>query len=258
MNPTPLLALLFLTVGTAHPSLVCNVTPRVIHVGAFYSGVNVRVHGLAPAGSKVIVTVTGSDRDESFNRKMRFGPIWLNGGKVRISGAPSLFLRYSPQPLAALLSPDAIASRDLDEASLARRIHSDLSTRDVRADAALRADFLALKKDDNIYRFVDGGVVMGQSDSVEIPYSLEFHWPKKAPPAEYEVHVYQVADGAVVSETHLPLSVVRSGFPSWLAFLAGNRSSLYGVTAVLIALLAGFGIDFLSTRLFHSKRASAH
>jgi hypothetical protein len=47
---------------------------------------------------------------------------------------------------------------------------------------------------------------------------------------------------------------VRTGFPAWIAELAENRASLYGVAAVLIGALAGFGIDFITTRVFGRKR----
>ena len=57
----------------------------------------------------------------------------------------------------------------------------------------------------------------------------------------------------------MPIEVVRTGFPAWLAGLAQNQSSLYGLIAVITGVLAGFGIDFLTTRLFGRKRgASAH
>ena len=90
-------------------------------------------------------------------------------------------------------------------------------------------------------------------------FSLQFQWPKKAPPAEYEVTVYEVRDGAVIRGLAVPIEVVRTGFPAWLAAMAENRASLYGTVAVIIAAMAGFGIDFLTTRLFGRKRgASAH
>ncbi len=90
------------------------------------------------------------------------------------------------------------------------------------------------------------------------PFSLAFRWPKKAPPGNYEVRVYEVVGGAVVRDASVPFSVVRTGFPAWLSALAENRAPLYGATAVLVAVLAGFGIDLLTTRIFGKKRAVSH
>lgn len=252
------LAIAFLAGGVVPSALIRSVTPRVIEVGAFYDGVNVKIEGVAPPGSQMILTVTGSERPETFNRKARFGPIWLNAGKVRISGAPSIFLRYSAGAVAVRQDPDCMAGSELDEAAVRTRIHIVPAPPNSRAAARLLSDFLALKKNDNVYRFTDAGVEMGSPQVDGTPYTLRFHWPRKAPPGEYSIHAYAIRDGEIESRTTTSIPVVRAGFPAWLARLAENQAPLYGLTAILIGALAGFGIDFLSTRLFGKKRPVGH
>lgn len=252
------LAIAFLAGGVAPPALIRDVSPKVIEVGAFYEGANVRVEGVAPPGSQMIVTVTGSERPEAFNRKARFGPIWLNAGKVRISGAPSLFLRFSAGRVLVQQDRECMAGRELDQAAVTERIHIDPVPPDSRTAAALRADYLALKQGDGVYLFTNSGIAAGPPQADGVPYTLRFRWPKKAPPGEYYIHAYAVRNGAVESQASAAIPVVRAGFPAWLAGLAENQASLYGITAVLIGALAGFGIDFLSTRLFGKKRPVGH
>lgn len=252
------LAIAFLAGGVVPPALIRSVTPRVIEVGAFYEGVNVKVEGVAPPGSQMILTVTGSQRPESFNRKARFGPIWLNAGRVRISGAPSIFLRYSTGPVALRRDRECMAERELDEAAVRERIRIEPAPPDSRAAARLLADFLALKKGDRVYRFTNAGIEMGSPQADGTPYTLRFHWPRKAPPGEYYIHAYAIRDGEIQSQVTASIPVVRAGFPKWLAGLAEDEASLYGVTAILIGAVAGFGIDFLSTLLFGKKRPVGH
>ena len=256
MSLIPLLPALLFAGGTPCQPLTCTVTPSVIQVGAFYDGARVKVEGRAAPGSKVIVTVTGSDHEEGFIRKTRFGPIWVSGGKLRISGAPSLFLRFSTDPVNALLSRMHVAKRGLDEASLMTRMRIEPYSPD-RDDAVVRASYVALKASEGAYSFGDGGVVVTDSGE-DTSYAIEFHWPKRAPPATYEVRVYEVAEGAVVREASALLPVVRTGFVAWLAGMAANRASVYGIVAVLIGALAGFGIDRLATLLFGKRRSVGH
>ena len=237
--------------------LNCKVAPPVIEVGAFYNGATVRVEGTAQAGSQVIVAVAGPDREERFNKKARFGPIWLNAGGVRVSGVPSAFLRFSTGPVPMLLNSESIGRYGLDEDCLMRQMYIEPRAPDVRSDAAIRASYLALKKSAGTYRFADGTIHLVNAGE-RAAFSLQFQWPKKAPPAEYEVRVYAVRDGSVIRGLSVPIEVVRTGFPAWLAGMAENQASLYGLVAVIIAALAGFGIDFLTTRLFGRKGASAH
>lgn len=233
--------------------LAAKISPQRIEVGAFYDGALVTVEGVARAGSKIIVTVVGSEAEERFNRKGRFGPIWLNSGRVRISGMPSLFLRFSAAPVASILSRECLARHGLDMDSRMKRMRAEPLT----GDGQIRADYLALKLEDGSYVFGDSGVHMTESAGAAA-FTLRFQWPKKAPPARYEVHVYEARDGAVVREFSMPLEVVRTGFPAWLAEVAQDRPALYGMAAVLTAAFAGFGIDLLTRRLFGRKRRAAH
>src|ERR1017187_6992453 len=68
-----------------------TITPDVIQMGAFFRGTSVKVEGCAANGTRVIITVSGADTEERFNQKSRYGLVWMNAGKVRVSGAPSLF-----------------------------------------------------------------------------------------------------------------------------------------------------------------------
>lgn len=252
-----LLALpLLLSAGGARPEpLSCRITPRQIEIGAFYGGADVKIDGMVAGGSKAIVTVTGSDRPESFNRMGRFGPVWLTAGRVRISGVPSLFLRFSPEPVEALLGPGVIARYQFDEPSLKAGMR--IQPPENGGGDAIRSSYLELKRSRRTYAFVEHGVRMADSGDCAA-FTLEFRWPSKAPPGDYQVRVYEVRDGAVINEISAPLSVVRSGFPAWLAGLSENSAEVYGVAAVLAGALAGFGIDFLTTRIFRKKRALSH
>jgi hypothetical protein len=257
MNAIALLPGLLLAGGIPREPLTCTVAPRVVEVGSFYNGTAVRVEGRTAAGSQLVVTVTGSDREERFTRKERVGPIWLNSGKLRISGAPSLFLRYSTGPVAAMLGEDAMARDRLDERSLMARMRIEPQSPERPGDSAIRNDYVALRKSGGTYVFGNGGIVVKESGGSP-SFALDIRWPKRAPPATYEVRVYEVVQGAIVREASATLSVVRTGFPAWLAGMAANRAPLYGVVAVLIAALAGFGIDRLSTLLLGKKRTVAH
>jgi len=234
------------------PSL--KLTPPVIEMGLFYSGVKVHIEGTLPPGAKGVVLIRGEGREEVFNKKSRVGPIWVNTGKLRVSGVPSLYLRFSSEPLRAFLSREAIDGNQLDEAAIKKqmRIEPD-GDRD-----AIVAGWLTLKTQDGTYSLVRDAVKMGTPGPAGVPYWVEFQWPKKAPPARYQVWVYECRDRSVINVVSAPLPVVKVGFPAWLAAMATQRAAAYGVAAVLAAVLAGFGIDFLAALVFGRRRATRH
>ena len=252
-----MILLLLMFAGTLHAAgtwpetQAYTVTPKAIQVGSFYDGADVRIEGTVSSDSRVIVTVTGSDREEAFNRKARFGPAWLNAGKVHISGAPSLFLRFASDPSVAAVVPG------FDEESLRERMQIRPAMSPGVAES-LRGDYVTLKKSEGVYVFSDTGVLLGSCRGNGTPFRVSFRWPKSAPPADYMVHVYEIHNGAVSHEGSVPVWVVRSGFPAWMAGMAETRAAQYGITAIVIGVLAGFGIDLLSTVLFRRKGTVAH
>ena len=254
-SPLLLFALASLVPATGLGQPRMSLTPRRIEMGSFYSGAALKIEGLVGVGSKPIVVVRGADRDETFNKKVRFGPIWLNSGSLHISGAPSLFLCFSPEPVGAMLDPAVIRGRLLDEASIQAHLHVQPEP---EAAAVFRSHFLALKKEDGLYQVHPGRVRMGDPLPNAIPFSVEFQWPKIAPPASYTVTVLECRDLAVVAESSIPLEVIKVGFPLRVAAMANENAVLYGLAAVLAAALAGFAIDFLAAKLFGKRRRVAH
>lgn len=230
-----------------------KLTPEVIRMGAFYAGEWMRISGTVAPGSKAIVVIRGPNTEEIFNKKGRAGPIWINVGKVHISGVPSLFLCYSPEPVGRLLSRDEIDRNQLDETAIKRQMI--VSPKEMDLDI-IRANYLALKTEERVYRDISNGLRMGAPDSTGVPFSVDFHWPRKAPPAHYEVRVYECRDGSIVGKLAAPLDVVKVGFPATMAYLAREHASAYGVLAVLIAVVVGFGIDFLAAFLRRKLRGA--
>ncbi len=223
-----------------------KLTPEVIRMGAFYSGEWMRISGLASPGSKVIVVLRGPRTEEVFNRKGRVGPIWINVGKVHISGVPSLFLCYSSEPVERLLGQAEIERRQLDDSAIERQM---IVTPKEMDHPDVRTNYIELKTEDNVYRVISNGLKMGTPTPEGVPYSVQLHWPRRAPPDHYEVRVYECRDGSLVGRTTAQLDVVKIGFPATMAALATSHPSAYGIGAVLIAALAGFGMDFLVSLL---------
>ena len=229
-----------------------TVRPAAIRMDAFYAGAQVEVTGRTPAGTQVVMVVRGSEKEESFNTKGRFGPIWANAGEVRIGGVPSLFLAFSSAPFSQLLSRAELDRRQLDTQAIEAQMKVEPPARD---RAAIRQNYLKLKAGQGILRVEEGTVKVEEGGDVA-SYAASFRWPKMAPPARYTVTVFAVRDQTVVGEASTPLQVETVGLPASLAAGARQRATLYGFLCVLVATLAGLGIDFVASRM--GGKVSAH
>jgi hypothetical protein len=255
MSPLKTVALSWLIGPLVAAGLGLQVTPQVVEMGTFYNGAKIRIEYRSEPDAKPVVVIRGSEVHEVFNVKGRAGPIWVNTGKVSISGVPSLYLSMSPQAVNEFLQPEAIEEYMLDLMALKKQIR--IEPRELDRDV-LRTEYLKLKSNEQSYRFLNDAVKIGQAGQDGTPYVIDLDWPRNAPPGDYEVVVYEFRNGSIARELHAPLKVDRVGFPAYMASLARNRAELYGVLCVILAVLAGFGMDSLVAALRRRGGAVPH
>ena len=253
-----------------NPAPSLKVSPQTISMGAFYNGARVRIEGTAPAGSQVLVVIRGDERDESFNKKGRVGPIWVNTDTIHVAQVPSVFLSFWSGDVNSVLDRASIEAYQLDESAIKNRMrcrshykctttkpHGSSGTRVVCTSTEpdpsyrelIRSSFLALKSREGTYQTHPNTVKITDSTEVDTRYSLDLEWPRKAPPGSYQVAVFACRNRSVIAQSSTPLQVVEVGFPAQIATLAAVHPWRYGGTAVLVAVLAGFTIDALTVRL---------
>lgn len=227
-----------------------RVTPELVRMGTFYGGARVHVEGVTGPDEKIVIVVRGSKATEVFNKVGRVGPIWVNTGKVSISDVPSLLLVFSSEPLSACLTRAAIDQYGLDKLAVKKQMRIESKTLDYDRIAA---DFFLYKIKRGTYQLANDDIRMIPSDKDGMPYRLDFTLPRAAGPGQYQIRVLECRGGEVVRNSDLAIKVVEVGFPALIAWLATERASTYGILAVVAAMIAGFGIDFVAARLLRRK-----
>ena len=89
----------------------------------------------------------------------------------------------------------------------------------------------------------------------ESRYNFTFDWLRNAPPGSYRVEVYACRNRVVIARADALLRVAEAGFPVQMAAQAKDHPFGYGVFAVLTAVIAGFAIDTIISRLRFKGRA---
>lgn len=236
---------------------VLRITPPEIEIGLIYRVPPVQIQGEVAVGSQVVVVVRGEHKRETFNKKVRAGPIWISSGKVHISGAPSLFLSFSSAPMHSLAEQRALDAQALTPAGIRRHIHVDAGGEAVDQEA-LRTSYLNLKTKAGFYQVHNGGVELGRGEGPVVPFTVSFEWPRKAPPGTYTVTAFEWRDGVITPVAEQTIVVVETGFAALIAEFATEKPAQYGIVCILLAVIAGFGIDFLAAKIFRTGRRVAH
>jgi uncharacterized protein (TIGR02186 family) len=229
----------------AQEVLEVAIRPETVAIDAFYDGSEVVVTGQLPEDCDAMVRIMGEQSDLHLKKKGKIaGLLWMNLDTVTFKDLPSAFILYSAKDFAELLGPDpeSAPARKLGLAYL----HDQIVISPAPADkGALFQELLKLKEDEGLYGFRQEGLRYQKADANRQSFEARVWIPPRFPPGQYHVEVYALRNGEIIAHNIQPLTVKLVSLPAYLASFAFQHGALYGLFAVLIAVVAGLLTGFL-------------
>lgn len=243
-----LLALLFVSLAAAahaqspHPEEVqADISTREVSIKTDFGGIEILIFGNidfshAPTaeegGYDVIVVVSGPSEPVVVRRKHRVAGIWVNGpGKVFL-WPPRFYAVLSSGPLPEIATDKTLKRLGigLDNLDFGRYMGAP-------EEKIYRQAMIRLRKEEGLYQEHDDGVsFIGRSlfrATVDLPVNV--------PTGRYATDVYLFREGTLLSLKQSTLDVNKAGLEQAIYTLAFQQPFLYGLLAVVLAVLAGLG-----------------
>ena len=222
-------------------ALTCQVTPDAVPINLMYNGATLTVSGISGQGEDLLVKVSSPASDVHLKYKGKAsGLFWMKMGNMEFKNVPNVYMLFSTGSIENLL--DANSRTDNMIGYDAIRAGSTMERSDgVEVEGKWFDEFLKFKKTEKLYNVQEGTIVRRQGANGD-EFSLTVAWPFQAPPATYTVDVFAVRDGKVVERASAPLTVAQAGIVKQLSGLAFNNAAVYGILAVIIAMVAGFAV----------------
>ncbi|TNE38175.1 MAG: hypothetical protein EP347_06520 [Alphaproteobacteria bacterium] len=193
----------------------------------------------------LIVIVRGPSEDITVRRKERVAGIWVNRAAVTFTNVPGFYFVASTDKLEDIISEFTLNREEIGTERLALSapfVHNGaLSEEEI---SNFRKAVVAEKQRDNLYGEAEGGVLL-QDNTL---FSMRINIPANVPVGDYVVRVLLVRDGVVVGSKSLRPSVNKSGIERMLYRFAHNWPLLYGLSAVFVALFAGWAASVVFRR----------
>jgi uncharacterized protein (TIGR02186 family) len=226
-----------------------GVIPETIKVGPFFNGLKAIVTAELPKCSGVIVKFIGKDEEMILNEKGKKAFIWLNIGQVIVKNAPSIYILTSTDKLNEICSDADQKKELLGYNSLKERIvfESTLKMSENEFD-----EYIKLKEYKGCYNINHEAVIFSDSDGKQtLKATLEV--PSFITPDEYNVVIYCFYEGNLVDKVVLNLSVEEVGIPLFIKNLAMNSPAIYGISSIIVAMIAGIIIGLIFTKKRNRK-----
>ncbi|MBV9571761.1 MAG: TIGR02186 family protein [Alphaproteobacteria bacterium] len=246
--------LAFLLASLAIPALaedlVSGLSQDRIQITSNYHGTDMVVfgaielgesHGAQAAERDVVVVVRGPAANIAVRRKARVVGVWLNRDSIRLYGMPGYYYVASNRPLAAIARAATLARYQLGILTLKPKGES---TRLPRKGEPFRLAAIRIREHRGLYAEAPGRVEFLSAELFRVHVPI----PASAPRGEYNVNVYLVRDGTVVSAQTTPLFVDQVGLERQLFNFAHDRPLGYGLATAIMAILTGWASSFLFRR----------
>ena len=190
-------------------------------------------------GYDIVVVAKGPDQETIIRQKERIAGIWVNTSARRFLNAPSYLAVLSNRPLENI-APESALDRfqlGLDRLILLQPGHYAPETE----NSAFKRALLRLMRRKDLYLEKANGVTMLSSSL----FLARIPLPANVPVGTYHAEVYLFADGAMLERTDVEIFIRKSGSEAFLSRAAARYPFLYGVGAVIMALISGWAANLI-------------
>lgn len=186
----------------------------------------------------VVVVIEGPRQPVMIWRKERRAGIWVNVESVTLASVPSFYAVATTGPLHEIITPETDATFRI---SARQAIRPEQSIGPAADPSVFAAALLRIRERSAQYLSLDRFVHLERA----ILFRTNVQLPANLTEGAYTTRMYLVRDGAVVHQFRTAIFVRKDGLERWLHQMAYDQPLLYGLMALAIALVAGWGASAL-------------
>lgn len=229
--------------GTVPASaLITDLSNKRIEIRYSFSGADLILFGAIGASAvdpvsdsfDVVIVVRGPEAATMVRQKEKVGPIWINNREVMFPAAPGYYAVAASRPLSEIATDRIFQSYGIgfDHLPLLARMPDGLRS----PDQDFRNALFRLRAGERLYRQEQDEVVhVGEG-----LFKTDIRLPANVPVGEFLVETFIFQEGALKARNRIKLTVDKEGFERAAYDYAHKYPFWYGITAVIVALSAGW------------------
>lgn len=221
--------------------LVTQLATDHVDITARFTGQEILIFGALSRHGEVIVKLRAPDQAVALSRKAKFGPFWLNSGKLTLDAAPGLLYVLASSPVGKMLD---VRTRERYGLTLEHAVAKLRVTQVPEGMEDWRDALLQLKKQDHYY-VQDGHAVTLVSDRL---FFTRVDLPAKIPLGTYQLEIFLVRGGQIVGHQNRTLEVREVRLERWVSDVAHGHPWTFGVLFTLLAMGLGLALGIVLRR----------
>jgi uncharacterized protein (TIGR02186 family) len=239
---TGLFLLMVLWGSTAAQALVTDLSNKRIEIRYSFNGADLILFGSVGSSAvdpvndqfDVVIVVRGPEAETVVRQKEKMGVIWINNQQLSFPSAPGYYAVAASRPLSEIATRATFESYGIgfDHLPLLARSDRGLET----PTPEFREALFRLKAEQGLYRQEQDEVThIGEG-----LFKTYIRLPVSVPVGEFLVETFVFKEGRIKARNRIMLNVDKEGFERAAYDFAHNYPLWYGITAVIVALGAGW------------------
>lgn len=244
--------------GTSHTgteSVEADISTRSVAITSSFSGTEIVIFGAVEESRQesaesgvydIIVVVEGTHEPLIVRRKSNVAGLWINTEGLEFPSVPSYYAIASTRPIEEIADPRVLREE---------KIGLNYAPMVVKSNAQNLTD-------DQIAQFLEAVIRLKRNDGLFLrkPYGVAFigrslfrttiDLPANVPVGPLRTKVYLFRAGDLLANYEAQVTLQRGGLEEFLHSFAFESPLLYGLSAVLIAVIAG-----LAASVFFRRRS---
>jgi len=230
----------------AEEAVEFTANPSELAINALFDGTTINLTGKVPAGTQVIARFIGVPETIHMKWKEKaMGLLWMNRQNVNFEDAPSVCLTAASQGVTEAARKKYGVEGILDRIKV--------ESAEIEAQPALK-EFLLFKERSKLYLDDAGQATLDPEQDGFQTFHADLRLPSRITPGQYTIEVFALRDGEVAATSVSHMNAAFVGAPAMMASMAFNHGALYGILAVIAAIIGGLVIG----RIFQGSGDGAH
>lgn len=240
------------------PRVVAALSQEVVEIRSDFAGAEIILFGAVTGmeeNDDLVVVVRGPATDLRVMRKERTFGIWINRAPVRFEDVPSYYSVASTRPLQEIGAFTALRREGIGLQHLRLtapeterteiRLGVEVTVSDIGEEVAEYRDAIGRnRRSDRLFAETTSGLQILEGGLFRATVAL----PPATPVGDYTADVYLFRDGRPVASGTVELGVRKAGLERIIYNFAHEHAWLYGLVAVALALLFGWGAAAIFSR----------
>ncbi len=220
--------------------LISGISTNEINIDTKFKGAQILLFGAKGDAGNIVITVRGPKKNFMVTKKQKILAVWYNGARINFENSYSFFSIFSTFNNGEIqedIMSDLELGKDFLEFSTNNKI-SDKNNND------FKAQLIEKMEKNNLYNnnvskveFLD-----------ETLFKVMLNFPKNIVRGIYTVELYLIKENTLISFQSIPIYVNQIGISAKISDFAIQQDMIYGIIAVMLALIVGWLANYIFAR----------